>query len=391
MKHRISACVVSKHLASWRTGVRRAFTLVELLVVIAIIGILVALLLPAIQAAREAARRTQCKNQLKQIGLAILHHADTFRVFPTGGAGPSVDIANYVANGRPFGPDKQGLNWTYQILPFLEEDAIRGITTQAQLQSAQVPLYVCPSRRSVATRTSANGVAPTFFPVDYAGAQPCTFQCPPGSPGCPAPATRYNPLDSVPLAKTGYVANQLSFWGGKNGAVADASAMDNQVYDGVIVRSRWRFTGKDASGQSIGTFLNNVPGPVKFARITDGTSHTFMVGEKYVRSDLYDGGSKSDDKGWTDGWDPDAMRSTCFQPYQDSDGSGFQFQPLNSPNDLFGIDRDVYYFGSAHSGGFNGIFADGSVHTLNYDIDVVLFNGLTTRAGDEIIDGSVVN
>jgi prepilin-type N-terminal cleavage/methylation domain-containing protein/prepilin-type processing-associated H-X9-DG protein len=383
MKHRISACVVSKHLASWRTGVRRAFTLVELLVVIAIIGILVALLLPAIQAAREAARRTQCKNQLKQIGLAILHHADTFRVFPTGGAGPSVDIANYVSGGRPFGPDKQGLNWTYQILPFLEEDAIRGITTQAQLQAAQVPLYVCPSRRSVGARTSANGVAPTFFPVDYAGAQPCTFQCPPGSPGCPAPATRYNPLDSVPLAKTGYVANQLSFWGGKNAGVADASAMDNQVYDGVIVRSRWRFASN--------TYANNVPGPVKFARITDGTSHTFMVGEKYVRSDLYDGGSKSDDKGWTDGWDPDAMRSTCFPPFQDSDGAGFQFQPLNSPNDLFGIDRDVYYFGSAHSGGFNGIFADGSVHTLNYDIDVVMFNALATRAGDEVLDSSVVN
>jgi prepilin-type processing-associated H-X9-DG protein len=187
----------------------------------------------------------------------------------------------------------------------------------------------------------------------------------------------------VPLAKTGYVANQLSFWGGQNGGVADASAMDNQVYDGVIVRSAWRFASK--------TFASNVPGPTKFSRITDGTSHTFMVGEKYVRSDLYDGGSKSDDKGWTDGWDPDAMRSTCFPPFQDSDGSGFQFQPLNSPNDLFGIDRDVYYFGSAHSGGFNGIFADGSVHTLTYDIDILLFNGLATRAGGESTDNSVVN
>ena len=382
MKDRITECV-DKELARCQTGVRRAFTLVELLVVIAIIGILVALLLPAIQAAREAARRTQCKNQLKQIGLGILHHVDTYRVFPTGGAGPDVHIEDYVAGGKPFGPDKQGLNWTYQILPYLEEDAIRGITTQAQLQAAQVALYVCPSRRSVANRSSTNGVAPTFFPVDYAGAQPCTVQCPPGSPGCPAPTTRYNPLDSVPLAKTGYVANQLSFWGGKNGAVADASAMDNQVYDGVIVRSAWRFASK--------TFATNVPRPTKFAKITDGTSHTFMVGEKYVRSDLYEGGSKSDDKGWTDGWDPDAMRSTCFQPYQDSDGAGYQFQPLNSPNDLFGFDRDVYYFGSAHSGGFNGIFADGSVHTLNYDIDVVLFNALATRAGDEVIDASVVN
>ena len=142
---------------------RRAFTLVELLVVIAIIGILVALLLPAIQAAREAARRTQCKNQLKQIGLAIHHHVDTYRVFPTGGAGPAWTLRITLSGGRPFGPDKQGLNWTYQILPYLEEDAIHGITTQAQLQAAQVPLYVCPSRRSVATRTSSQRRCTNFL------------------------------------------------------------------------------------------------------------------------------------------------------------------------------------------------------------------------------------
>ena len=103
MKNRIPECVARKNFARWQTNVRFAFTLVELLVVIAIIGILVALLLPAIQAAREAARRTQCKNQLKQIGLGIHHHTDTFRVFPTGGAGPDVAIQNYVSSGRPFG------------------------------------------------------------------------------------------------------------------------------------------------------------------------------------------------------------------------------------------------------------------------------------------------
>jgi prepilin-type N-terminal cleavage/methylation domain-containing protein len=146
MKDRNPQCVVDRKPARRHTFIRRAFTLVELLVVIAIIGILVALLLPAIQAAREAARRTQCKNQLKQIGLAIHHHTDTYRVFPTGGAGPNVAIENYATNGIPAGPDKQGLNWTYQILPFLEEGGIRGITTQAQLQTAQVPVYVLPSR-----------------------------------------------------------------------------------------------------------------------------------------------------------------------------------------------------------------------------------------------------
>src|SRR5688500_14817489 len=125
MENTVPARIIAENFARRRTHVRRGFTLVELLVVIAIIGILVGLLLPAIQAAREAARRTDCKNRLKQIGLAIQNHAVAHRVFPTGGTGVYPDIANYVAGGKPFGPDKQGLNWCYQILPYLEEGAIQ--------------------------------------------------------------------------------------------------------------------------------------------------------------------------------------------------------------------------------------------------------------------------
>jgi prepilin-type N-terminal cleavage/methylation domain-containing protein/prepilin-type processing-associated H-X9-DG protein len=390
-----SKWVLWHRLSRGPTSDRHGFTLVELLVVIAIIGILVALLLPAIQAAREAARRTQCKNQLKQIGLAIHHHVDTYKVFPTGGAGPDMDISNFITGttsspGRPFGPDKQGLNWTFQILPYLEEGAIHGITTQAQLQSAIVPLYVCPSRRSVAVHSATNDVAQTFFPVDYAAAQPCTYLCNPGSAGCDS--SKFNPLDSVPIS-TGYKISQPSFWGGKApiGAVGGPGAADKQVYDGVIVRSAWRWSQKDASGQNIGDFVAGIPKPIAIAKISDGTSHTFLVGEKYLRPDWYEGGSKSDDKGWTDGWDPDTMRSTCFPPFQDSDPTGYSFPPLNNPGDFFGQDRDVYYFGSAHTGGFNAMFADGSVHTIGYDVDGVVFNGLGTRAGDETTDASAIN
>jgi hypothetical protein len=357
--------------------------------VIAIIGILVALLLPAIQAAREAARRTQCKNQLKQIGLAIQNHVDTYRVFPTGGAGFHPRIEDYVVDGKPFGPDKQGLGWGYQILPYLEEGALQGLTKKAELELAVVAIYVCPSRRAPTIGASSTGGE--AFLIDYAAAHPCTFECAPGSPGCANPA-RYDPRDAVPITFTGYGTNLWPFWGGKDpiGEGAGASAKDFQVYDGVIVRSPWRFQGRDASGRPIGAFVN-VPRPIKFAQITDGTSHTFLLGEKYLRSDLYDGGGRSDDQGWADGWDPDAIRSTCFQPYQDSDSTGFKFQPLNGPMDIFGKDQDVYYFGSAHTGGFNGIYADGSIRTLGYDIDVVLFNALATRAGDEPIDESAVN
>ena len=159
---------------------RRAFTLVELLVVIAIIGILVALLLPAIQAAREAARRAQCKNNLKNIGLSVHNFQDTYKFFPMGGTQPDVLIEDYLKDsatvstpanrkGPPNGPLEQGLGWMYQILPYLEEGAVKGIiheddlNGQPGIKSQLIALYNCPSRRPLAL--GPGGVSL----VDYAG------------------------------------------------------------------------------------------------------------------------------------------------------------------------------------------------------------------------------
>ncbi len=153
----------------------KGFTLVELLVVIAIIGILVALLLPAIQAAREAARRTQCKDNLKNIGLAILNHEDSLKVFPTGGVTWGLSIEDSIENGRPVGTAKMGLGWAYQILPYMEEQSLHNITTTAQMASVAVPLYICPSRRGITKHViTRNGVEIAAVLTDYASAQPCT-------------------------------------------------------------------------------------------------------------------------------------------------------------------------------------------------------------------------
>jgi type II secretory pathway pseudopilin PulG len=106
---------------------------VELLVVIAIIGVLVALLLPAVQAAREAARRTQCMNQVRQFGLAILNLENAHKIFPNGGIEPWPDIAKYSSNGKPWGPERQGLSWAFQILPYLEENAVHDLDTTVEI------------------------------------------------------------------------------------------------------------------------------------------------------------------------------------------------------------------------------------------------------------------
>lgn len=91
---------------------RMAFTLIELLVVIAIIAVLIALLLPAVQQAREAARRTQCKNHMKQIGLALHNYHDAFQVFPPGGTAANVQ-ANYPGNSCH--------SWSADILPYMDQ------------------------------------------------------------------------------------------------------------------------------------------------------------------------------------------------------------------------------------------------------------------------------
>ncbi len=123
---------------------RRGFTLLELLVAIAVIAVLAALLLPAVQMAREAARRTQCRNNLKQIGLALHAYLDTFRAFPPGYVAASADIAN----------TSPGWAWSAMILPQLEQAGLLkqinfNLPIEDPANAAAVatvlPVYVCPS------------------------------------------------------------------------------------------------------------------------------------------------------------------------------------------------------------------------------------------------------
>lgn len=142
---------------------RKAFTLIELLVVIAIIGILVALLLPAVQAARESARRTQCRNQLKQIGLAMQNYHDLVRAFPAG------YYSALDGNGGELGP---GWGWCAALLPALEQTNLAaqinvnldiGDPKNAAARATLLPVFSCPSETYRSTFVVANTSASVAY------------------------------------------------------------------------------------------------------------------------------------------------------------------------------------------------------------------------------------
>ena len=304
------------------------FTLIELLVVIAIIAVLIALLLPAVQAAREAARRTQCVNNLKQIGLALHNYHDAVGVFPPG------YVSAFRASGSDPGAAQEDLGagwaWGSMILPQLEQDPL--------YHSINFSLSVASPENNTADLTRIS-----------------TYICP--SDSTPAVVAVRN-RDNTATVDTVAGSNYVGMYGiGEIGA---------------------------APGAGAGMFFRN--SRISFRDITDGTSQTFAIGERshnlsYVTWTARSIGGwlfkTSSVEGGTDQFNPDPEE--CWTQVLGPVGLVDGPRTPNAPQ------AHVEDYWSRHSGGVNFLFADGSVRFIKDGINPNTFRALATRAGGEVV------
>ena len=317
---------------------RAAFTLVELLVVIAIIGMLVGLLLPAVQQAREAARVMQCSNNLKQIGLACLNHESTIKFYPNSGWGYAWVGDSDLGMGW-----KQPGGWSYQILPFMEQQALYSIMGDGNMSTMnkaagstllQTPLAFlhCPSRRT---------------PKLYDGSTTDT------GGNYTRPAQR---------AKSDYASCMGDYGYGQLEDIRTAPGYSNVTKSG--------YTPKNFS--SVMNGIMYCLSQTSIGEVRDGTTNTYLIGEKYVQPENYEKSGNGDDMGAYVGTDDDNSR-TCdpakFYVSQDRTGYG-------APASLA--------FGSVHAGSFGMVLADGSVQRVSYSIDKETHANLGNRKDGEV-------
>ncbi len=306
---------------------RIGFTLVELLVVIFIIGVLVALLLPAVQSARESARKVHCKNNLKQLGLALGLHHSAHGHFPTGGWG-------FLWIGDPDrGTDEaQPGGWIYNILPYIEQLPLHQLGKEdgsdpklaASLRIRQpIPTINCPSRRRL-----------KLYPCDW------EFR---------------NAVTTNMVVRSDYAINA-----GDVPETYEAGPGPSTLEEGDSPQYGWR----DFSDLSTGIcFLRS---KVTYAHVKDGTSNTYFVGEKYLDPDRYEDGIAG-------------YQDQCALIGDDFDINAW----TNAKNDIPRQDTPGLshwrLFGSAHRGGFHMTLCDGSVRTVSYLVAPEVHQALGNR------------
>jgi prepilin-type N-terminal cleavage/methylation domain-containing protein/prepilin-type processing-associated H-X9-DG protein len=369
-----------------RSRSKRGFTLIELLVVIAIIAVLIALLLPAVQSAREAARRTQCVNNLKQIGLAFANYESANGMFPLGAMvlvpGPAAATWGNETNNN-------GVSWVALTLPYLEQNTVfnainfntsiaggglyNGVPAFATAWYTRISVLTCPSDAdqdgfrpfgsnngdgqdiSAPPPVPPGGGTPMVAVTDYGvsfGDNYCIGALNPGVTfPTETPYTIWPPIPGQPRIG----------WPGYQGTYAD-------------INGNLPPTG--APGVLRGMFDVNNGQTVRMASITDGTSNTIAAGEVLPAQ-------RADNNVWE--WNSGGYGTTVPISYPSPQSCTLPGNGWGSSNWASRCAYTNTGFKSHHPGGANFAFADGSVHFLKQSIAMTTYCALGSRNGGEVI------
>ena len=320
------------------------FTLVELLVTLTIIGLLITLLLPAIQSAREVARNATCQNNLKQVGLALAGYEESRRNLPTGASHQRASGSFFPT----FGP-----SWWVLLLPYLEQSEIH---SQFDFDGAHNGWVLLNPR---------NGQLIDGVRID--------------AMICPS-----SPLDT--LMNVGSFQVMMPSYVGVSGATSDESFPESR-------QNRCCFPLMDGLTSSGGVLISNRQ--VNLKEVTDGLSHTIVVGEasdvtynSYGNAIRIDGGFRS---GWILGTTTVGTPPKQLAPTPSWNIVSVRY-PVNSREyELPGVNSDHgpnNPFVSAHVNGVNCLFLDGGVRFLSTDTSISALKSLATRDDGKVVDGA---
>jgi prepilin-type N-terminal cleavage/methylation domain-containing protein/prepilin-type processing-associated H-X9-DG protein len=364
---------------------RLGFTLIELLVVISIIAVLIALLLPAVQSAREAARRAQCINNLKQIGLSLHNYHQAFGSFATGGIGVS---------GNMWAPTSNMLTWRVMVLPFMEQGSVYNAINldyhntflgldPGSAYTVWVTVFsswLCPSdgKNNNGLMPSENPVNGTYVadgpPINPATGLKTTVTATTNYSGSWGDNFNGGPLDGglpweTPWTLTTLAPGQVRIgWHGYWGTSFGLGSCGNPGFcpGGGVLRGMFDYSTLQTAN---------------IDSVIDGTSNTFMVGEvlPYQSTDIafyiFTGGTSGTCVPLN--WDSNSFPG-------DQPPCAFCWQGPTCPTNCR-FSAASRGFKSAHPGGANFCFADGSVHFVKSTISLITYCALGSRAGGEVL------
>jgi prepilin-type N-terminal cleavage/methylation domain-containing protein/prepilin-type processing-associated H-X9-DG protein len=346
---------------------RSGFTLIELMVVIAIILILLGLILPAIQKVREVANSMSCSSHLSQIYKGIQARTQD-RGLPQGGSHPyttpgvpGVVMPRWFINGSPASRNNQDWGWPYQILDYIDEgNAWNSASAPVPVNFTgsnpaydnsvvghPIPLFICPSRRNAGDLIQGGPRGTPVAPIDYAGNAGNYLIV---TPGAPPTYALYN--ETWPAGTTAAVPHTGIFG-----------------YTG-----QWNPYSNAPPYRATFTLVDE---GVRMGQINDGASYTVLIAEKRINQLLLGQPQAGDRLGFVTGFDCETVRSS-------GPPSGAGVLPP-ARDDRVTLNPVWDGFGSAHTGGVNCVFADGSVRTVRFDVDPLVWWRVCNR-----MDGNAV-